>query len=53
MNKKEYTIDYHEPFYYLKERKKWWILSYNKILDCSGDYTYIEKEYKKLTDKDE
>ena len=31
-DKKVYTIDYQESFYILKERKKWWIFPYNKVI---------------------
>jgi len=52
MNKKEYTIDFHEHFYYLKERKKWWIIPYNKVIEFSHDFDYIERKYKELTEQE-
>ena len=48
-DKKEYTIDYHEPFYYLKERNKWWIFKYNEVIDYSHNLDDMEIKYMKLS----
>lgn len=47
-DKKSYTIDYQDHFYYLKERKKWWIFKYNKIVDYSHSLDDMEIKLMKL-----
>jgi len=47
--KRNFTIDFQEPFYYLKEKKKWWIIPYNQVIEYNQNFDYIETLYMKMS----
>jgi len=51
-NKKIYTIDYQEPFYILKEKKKWWIFPYNKHILYADNIDRAKEKMEELKSED-
>jgi hypothetical protein len=51
MTTKEHKLTFRPPFYYLKEKRKFWKFTYWSTIDFSADLSYIEKRCMNLTSK--